>query len=64
MARTFESEHVVDLITQACQSRGAEQDTQTEPWYPQGVRPWVELKPDFETVINTYIQETINPPAE
>ncbi len=66
MARTFEVDAVIDLIAEACQSRGAEtwaaSNDQPEVYYPQGVRPWVDIKPEIEQVLGVYIAETITPP--
>lgn len=70
MARTFEVDAVVDLISEGCQSRGFELwtlqngGTLENVEYPFGVRPWATIKPEIEQVFATYIQETINPPAE
>lgn len=70
MSRTFTEEQLVDLISEACQSRGLEawafrENVELSPeMYPQNVRPWVDMKSDFELVVTTYINETITPPTE
>lgn len=68
MARTYELEAVVDLIAEGCQARGAEtwaaQNDSPEVYYPFGVRPWADMRDEFELVLTTYINETINPPVE